>query len=152
MSLLVSPRNTAATAWLWNDATDLPTDGLLLQAIQDEMETRLVGLREDFQTSQQQLVQQFAQHQVLLECCRPLMHIICSGMSAMLGSAFGTVLLCRQTFHSAIATLCSCDLSQLPTVSMCNTGGAGSSEMFTFLETSPPSVRNAMMYSGSSDA
>ena len=35
-----------------------------LQAVQDEMENRLIGLREDFQASQQQLTQQFAQHQV----------------------------------------------------------------------------------------
>lgn len=48
----------------------------LRQAVQDEMETRLVGLREDFQASQQQLVQQFAQNQVVTSDLVVLRHAV----------------------------------------------------------------------------
>lgn len=37
-----------------------------MQAVQQEMEDRLMSLREDMQASQQHITQQFAQHQVYL--------------------------------------------------------------------------------------
>lgn len=36
----------------------------MLQAVQQELEDRLMSLREDMQASQQHITQQFAQHQV----------------------------------------------------------------------------------------
>lgn len=36
----------------------------MLQAVQQEMEGRLMSLREDMQVSQQHMTRQFAQHQV----------------------------------------------------------------------------------------
>ena len=41
----------------------LTFDGIL-QAVQQAMEDRLIGFREDMQASNQRLTQQFAQHQV----------------------------------------------------------------------------------------
>ena len=39
-------------------------DSMVLQAAQQELEGRLMSLREDMQASQQHIAQQFAQHQV----------------------------------------------------------------------------------------
>lgn len=39
---------------------------LVVQAVQQELEERLMSLREDMQASQQHIAQQFAQHQVHL--------------------------------------------------------------------------------------
>ena len=42
--------------------------GGVVQAVQEEIEERLMSLREDMQAAQQHITQQFAQHQVQLPC------------------------------------------------------------------------------------